>query len=69
MNKVLGRDIKTKEEVICGYKDVSVKDLIAFLNGLDKDLRVVVQYRDDGGDYYGEDETILLDIKDGKLYL
>lgn len=45
---------------------MSVKELIEKLQNLEKrgygDWKVEVQYRDDGGSYYGSDEHLLMDI-------
>ena len=39
---------------------MTVGELIEELNKYDKDLNVTVQYRDDGGEYYGTDDELYL---------
>lgn len=48
---------------------MEVQELIDRLQQLPKDMKVVVQYRDSGGEYYGADEELYLMIRNGILYL
>ena len=50
---------------------MKVKELIEKLKELDENMQVVVQFRDSGGDYIGEDDTIYLTIdkSENKLIL
>lgn len=48
---------------------MDVQELINRLQQLPKDMKVVVQHRDSGGEYYGADEELYLMIKNGVLYL
>lgn len=40
---------------------MTVKELIDALKQIDENKKVVVQFRDAGGDYSGQDEVIYLD--------
>lgn len=42
---------------------MTVGELIEKLKKFDKNLKVEVQFRDDGGDYNGTDEDIFLFVK------
>lgn len=42
---------------------MTVGELIEELKKFDKNLKVVVQFRDDGGEYNGVDEDIFLFVK------
>lgn len=49
---------------------MTVQELIEKLQSVeDKSMKVVVQYRDDGGDYAGVDEDIRLNIMDDEVIL
>lgn len=48
---------------------MNVQELINRLQQLPKDMKVVVQHRDSGGEYYGVDEELYLMIKNGVLHL
>ena len=49
---------------------MTVGELIEELKKFDKDLNVSVQFRDDGGEYYGtDDELYLLATSNNKLIL
>ena len=40
---------------------MTVKELIEALKEIDENKKVVIQFRDEGEDYPGQDETIYLD--------
>ena len=48
---------------------MTVEELTERLKEFDKNMEVVVQYRDDGGWYYGVDSDICLYIQNGKVIL
>lgn len=48
---------------------MTVEDLIEELKKYPKDMEVVIQYRDDGGCYYGYDTYLCFDVVNDKLFL
>lgn len=48
---------------------MTVEDMIEELKKYPKDMEVVIQYRDDGGFYYGYDSDICFDVEKGMLVL
>lgn len=48
---------------------MTVEELIEELKKYPKGMEVVVQYRDDGGDYEGYDTCLCFDTNDDKLIL
>ena len=46
---------------------MTVKELYEFMKSLDKeDYQIVIQYRDDGGEYSGLDEEIYMIVSDNR---
>lgn len=50
-------------------KDITIGELIEKLTKMDSTKMVTVQYRDDGGDYCGEDNSIYLIEKEDRVIL
>lgn len=48
---------------------MTIEELIGKLKEYPKDMEVVIQYRDDGGCYYGCDDELCFGIEEGKLIL
>ena len=48
---------------------MTVKELIEALKEIDENKKVVVQFRDGGGEYYGQDEDIYLDESEDVVIL
>jgi len=48
---------------------MTVKELIEELKKFDENMKVAVQFRDDGGDYRGTDDGIRLDVNNDELIL
>jgi len=49
--------------------DITIGELIEILTKIDSTKKVTVQFRDEGGDYIGEDNSIYLIEKDDRIIL
>lgn len=50
-------------------KDITVGELIEKLTKMDSTKKVTVQYRDAGGEYFGEDDEIYLTEEEDRVIL
>ena len=46
---------------------MTVKELYEFMKSQGKeDYRIIIQYRDDGGEYHGQDDDVYVIVSDNK---